>query len=84
VGFLYLVGHGIERDAVPQGTGVPPRARLQGPNQWPPALPSLRPALTAYTDAATALAIRLLRAFAEALGQREIPPDPRPLPARTV
>jgi isopenicillin N synthase-like dioxygenase len=61
---------GPERDAVPQGTGVPPWTRLQGPNQWPPTLPSLRPALAAYTDATTALAIRLLRAFAEALGQR--------------
>lgn len=49
--------------------GAPAWRRLQGPNQWPAALPELRPALLAWQSEVTAVAIRLLRAFAEGLGQ---------------
>ncbi|OAA60315.1 2OG-Fe(II) oxygenase [Niveomyces insectorum RCEF 264] len=41
--------------------------RLRGPNQWPPALPSLRPAVEAYIEALTRLSERFLGLVAEAL-----------------
>jgi isopenicillin N synthase-like dioxygenase len=44
---------------------------LQGPNQWPEALPDLKPVALGWLDATSRLAIRLLRAFAVALGQPE-------------
>jgi isopenicillin N synthase-like dioxygenase len=62
---------GAERPALPTGPGAPPWARLQGPNQWPAALPDLKPAALAWLDATSRLAIRLLRAFALVLGQPE-------------
>ncbi len=43
-----------------------------GPNQWPAGLPQFRPTMTAYFDALTGVAIRLMRAMAEALG---LPPS---------
>lgn len=49
--------------------GEPAWKRLQGPNQWPPSLPELRAALLDWQAAATHVAVRLLRAFAESLGQ---------------
>jgi isopenicillin N synthase-like dioxygenase len=49
--------------------GDPAWMRLQGPNQWPQALPELRPVLLAWQGAMTEVAIKLLRAVAEALGQ---------------
>ena len=63
----------------------PPWARLQGPNQWPAALPELKPTLLLYQSEITALGIRVLRAFAAALGQPEgafepiYTPEPYPL-----
>jgi isopenicillin N synthase-like dioxygenase len=62
---------GAERPALPTGPGAPPWARLQGPNQWPGALPDLKPTALAWLDATSRLAIRLLQAFALALGQPE-------------
>ncbi len=62
---------GPERAALALHPALPGWARLQGPNQWPKALPDLKPVLLRYQDAATALAIRVLRAFALALGQIE-------------
>ncbi|QVM10206.1 hypothetical protein D8B26_004867 [Coccidioides posadasii str. Silveira] len=41
--------------------------RLRGPNQWPPQLPPLRPAVTSYIQELTALGERFLRLVAEAL-----------------
>nr|WP_314075070.1 isopenicillin N synthase family oxygenase [uncultured Roseococcus sp.] len=58
-----------EREALPQTPGAAPWTRLQGPNQWPEAQPALRPALLAWQAQLTAVAIRLLSAFAEALEQ---------------
>lgn len=57
-----------ERPIIPPGPDTPPWTRLQGPNQWPPALPAFRPAIEAYASALTDLAVDLLRCFAEALG----------------
>jgi isopenicillin N synthase-like dioxygenase len=58
-----------EREALPSGAGQPAWTRLQGPNQWPAALPELRSLLLRWQQAQTDVAIRLLRAFAVALGQ---------------
>lgn len=44
---------------------------LQGPNQWPAALPAFRPAVEAYYDALDETARRLTRLLARALGQRD-------------
>ena len=60
---------GPEKSALPLDRSAPPWTRLQGPNQWPAALPELKPTLLAYQHQATALAIRVLRAFAAALEQ---------------
>jgi len=60
-----------ERDPLPVTPTSPPWSRLQGPNQWPEALPELKPALLRYQAEVTALAIRVLRAFAASLDQPE-------------
>jgi isopenicillin N synthase-like dioxygenase len=60
-----------ERPALPRDAGLPAWARLQGPNQWPAALPDFRAAMLRWQDEATALSIRLIRAFAAALEQPE-------------
>jgi isopenicillin N synthase-like dioxygenase len=62
---------GAERQALPRTPDLPPWKRLQGPNQWPAALPELREAALRYQDAVIDLAKRLLRAFALSLGQPE-------------
>ncbi|CAI8819261.1 isopenicillin N synthase family dioxygenase [Pseudomonas serboccidentalis] len=58
---------GAEREALPLLTDSPLWARLQGPNQWPQALPQLKPLLLDWQQAMTRMSLRLLRAFAEAL-----------------
>jgi isopenicillin N synthase-like dioxygenase len=60
-----------EREALPVTPDSPPWARLQGPNQWPAALPELKPTLLRYQREVTELAIRVLGAFAAALEQPE-------------
>jgi isopenicillin N synthase-like dioxygenase len=60
---------GAEREALPFDPSAPAWRRLQGPNQWPEALPELKPALLRYQAEVTTLAIRVLRAFAAALKQ---------------
>jgi isopenicillin N synthase-like dioxygenase len=62
---------GAEQLALTQRADAPPWTRLQGPNQWPAALPELRPAVTRWQAAATRVLSRLLRAFALSLGQSE-------------
>jgi isopenicillin N synthase-like dioxygenase len=59
---------GAERPALPRGNS-PAWARLRGPNQWPAALPDLRAVVTRWQDAAMEVLVRILRAFALALGQ---------------
>jgi isopenicillin N synthase-like dioxygenase len=60
---------GAERSAIPRGTGSPAWERLRGPNQWPAALPELRTVVMRWQDAAMQVLVRLLQAFALALGQ---------------
>lgn len=60
---------GPEREAITVDSATPAWKRLLGPNQWPDALPELKPALLHYMAETTALGIRVLRALAEALGQ---------------
>lgn len=67
---------GVERATISQGPSVPAWTRLQGPNQWPAALPELKPALLAWQTKATEVAIRLLKAFALSLDQPEDAFDP--------
>jgi isopenicillin N synthase-like dioxygenase len=46
----------------------PPYWGLQGPNQWPAALPELRPAILDWLEGMCAVAAELSKAFAESLG----------------
>ena len=57
---------GAERE--PHVVDQPPYLRLDGPNQWPAAMPELRPVITAWTDRLAALGMRLMREWAVALG----------------
>lgn len=59
---------GEERDAVEGGENY---WRLEGPNLWPEALPELREAFTQWRDQLSALALRLMRTWAVALGAPE-------------
>lgn len=58
---------GAERDTLSLDESSPYWARLQGPNQWPAALPALKPLLLDWQQAMTGMSLRLLRAFAQAL-----------------
>ena len=60
---------GAEREALPPGRNAPAWTRLRGPNQWPDALPELRPVIIRWQTAAIQVLIRLVRAFALTLGQ---------------
>ncbi|WP_165067323.1 isopenicillin N synthase family dioxygenase [Marisediminicola senii] len=62
---------GPERPAVPKGDGVPDYFALQGPNQWPAALPELERTVTEWHDALSEVALRLMRAWALSLGADE-------------
>ncbi|HEV7632848.1 MAG TPA: 2-oxoglutarate and iron-dependent oxygenase domain-containing protein [Steroidobacteraceae bacterium] len=62
---------GLEVPALKLSDGDPPWKRLQGPNQWPAALPELRPALLRWHAEVFPVASRVLRAFALALEQPE-------------
>jgi isopenicillin N synthase-like dioxygenase len=63
------VDFGSDRAPLALGPGDPPWKRLVGPNLYPPTLPELKPAVEAWLDDVTAVAIRVLEAFAVALGQ---------------
>ena len=60
---------GAEREALPRGPERPAWMRLQGPNQWPAALPELRHVVLRWQTAAIGVLEQLLRAFSLALGQ---------------
>ena len=62
---------GAEQPALARTPDAPAWTRLQGPNQWPAALPELRAAVLSWQAAATRVLTRLLRAFALSLGQSE-------------
>lgn len=51
--------------------GMEPDAGFYGPNQWPPAMPSLRPVVERYYGAMLGLSMDLLRGFALALELEE-------------
>lgn len=57
---------GAEREPAPLNSL--PHLRLDGPNQWPEALPGLRPVITAWTDRLGELGKQLVREWAAALG----------------
>ena len=59
---------GAEREALPRGPQMPAWMRLQGPNQWPTALPELRPVVLRWQSAAIGVLEQLLQAFSLALG----------------
>lgn len=61
------IDFGTERPVVtdPQ---APAYMRLDGPNQWPSALPSLREVCTRWDEHCMRIARRLMRAWAESLG----------------
>lgn len=63
------VDFGSDREAQPVKAGDAPWKRLVGPNQFPSALPALKPVINAWIADVTAIGIRVLEAFAEALGQ---------------
>lgn len=60
---------GVEREPLSRDASAPAWTRLQGPNQWPKALPELRDELLAWQQKVTGVAIRLLEAFALSLDQ---------------
>lgn len=60
-----------EEAAVPPTPGAPAWKRVIGPNQWPAALPDLKPVILQYQAEVTRVAIGVLRAIALALGQPE-------------
>ena len=62
---------GSEAPALPRNANLPAWTRLQGPNQWPSALPELKPLLLEWQDRLTDLSTRLLKAFAIVLEQDE-------------
>src|ERR1700709_2543589 len=49
---------GVDRPVVEPGDGVADYWRLEGPNQWPSALPALETAATAWYETLNALALR--------------------------
>jgi len=62
---------GSEAEALPRSSDLPAWSRLQGPNQWPSALPELKPLLLQWQTELSDVATRLLRAFAIILEQDE-------------
>jgi isopenicillin N synthase-like dioxygenase len=62
---------GVERAAVEHAPGVADYWRLEGPNLWPDALPELQDVVERWNTALTEVSLRLLRAWAVALGSPE-------------
>ncbi|MCU1580760.1 MAG: isopenicillin synthase family oxygenase [Microbacteriaceae bacterium] len=62
---------GVDREAVVRAAGVPDYWRLEGPNLWPAALPELQDVATRWNDQLSAVALRLMRAWAVSLGAPE-------------
>ncbi|MET3987708.1 2-oxoglutarate and iron-dependent oxygenase domain-containing protein [Streptomyces sp. PvR034] len=59
---------GAERDAVPVGPGDPAYLWLEGPNQWPAALPELRTVVLEWQSRLAAVAHRLLQELLASIG----------------
>jgi isopenicillin N synthase-like dioxygenase len=62
---------GAERETLDPAPVHEAWKRLQGPNQWPASMPTLRPILLDWQATLTTAAQQLLRALALALGQTE-------------
>lgn len=62
---------GPEREVVESGPDVAAYWRLEGPNLWPASLPELRELATRWNDELSAVALRLMRTWAVALGENE-------------
>jgi len=60
-----------EEEAIDAGPDSPAWMRTLGPNQWPEALPALKPTILRYQKEATRVGIDVLKAIAIALGQDE-------------
>ncbi|SCX22490.1 2-oxoglutarate-dependent ethylene/succinate-forming enzyme [Agrobacterium sp. DSM 25558] len=60
-----------ESEAVELAADTPAWKRLIGPNQWPSALPELKPLLLRYQAEVTRVSIDILKAIGIALGQDE-------------
>jgi len=60
-----------EKPSVATGPGVPDYLRLEGPNQWPAALPQLQDGVLRWHDRLSPVGMTLLRAWAAALGAQE-------------
>ncbi|MGE8317851.1 MAG: isopenicillin N synthase family dioxygenase [Comamonas sp.] len=61
------IDFGEELPAIEPGPGVPAWAGLQGPNQWPAALPGFQAEVRGWLDSSHAVALELLRHFLAAL-----------------
>ena len=76
---------GPEHEPVEVGPGDPAWMRLRGPNQWPSAVPELRPVMTAWMAEMARVGRGALAALAVGLGQRAdlfdpvVDPDPEVL-----
>ncbi len=62
------IDFGAERPALTRA-GSEAWARLQGPNQWPSALPQMQSVVARWQNAAMKVLVRILRALALTLGQ---------------
>ena len=63
------IDFGLEVPALDPAPADPPWLRLQGPNQWPAEVPELRPLVREWHERLHGVAMRVLEAFALALGQ---------------
>ena len=59
----------VGRERAQPASASPLYLRLRGPNQWPDAVPDLRPALLEWIDVLDRVSIQILRALAVSLGQ---------------
>ncbi|WP_291045622.1 2-oxoglutarate and iron-dependent oxygenase domain-containing protein [Herbiconiux sp.] len=62
---------GVEREPVALTADTPDYMRLDGPNQWPAALPELQETVAEWYDELDRVALTLLRAWAVSLGADE-------------
>ncbi len=65
------VDFGADKPRLEVPPGDPVWKRLQGPNQYPAALPDLKPVIETWIADVTSVGLQVLRAFAVALGQAE-------------
>jgi isopenicillin N synthase-like dioxygenase len=74
---------GPEQEA-PEPDAMPAWLRLRGPNQWPPSLPTMKPAVLSWMEQMDALGLTMLRALAVGLGQPMVHFDPGFVPESDV